>query len=51
MIKEQMHILIEDVVMISKYKIYNFSIGEMDLAIADYSKALEIDNKINNKVS
>lgn len=32
-------------------KINNFSIGEMDLAIADYSKALEIDNKINNKVS
>lgn len=42
--------LIEDAVMISIYLFNSNSIGEMDLAIADYSKALEIDNK-TNKVS
>lgn len=49
MILVLMHILIEDVVMISICNINIISIGEMDLAIADYSKALEIDNKTNNK--
>lgn len=42
-----MLISIEDVVMISMSFILSFSIGEIDLAIADYSKALEIDNKTN----
>lgn len=42
-----MHILIEDAAMISRLFFYSHSIGEMDLAIADYSKALEIDNKTN----
>ena len=40
----------EVVVMISNYILIKISIGEIDLAIADYSKALEIDNK-NNKLS
>ena len=40
----------EVVVMTSKIIFSKISIGEIDLAIADYSKALEIDNK-NNKLS
>lgn len=40
----------EVAVMTSILYLNNHSIGEIDLAIADYSKALEIDNK-NNKLS
>jgi hypothetical protein len=29
----------------------NFSIGELDLAISDYSTALEIDSKNNNSTT
>lgn len=48
--KMQMHILIEAAAMtglneIKNKLIINFSVGELDLAIADYSMALEIDSK------